>query len=1037
MRNKLLNTIYFVLLLILGFFVVGQTFSSNIYAYDGCGCASDGSYYCYNCDPCGSYCNSGTVPDSTCHFCSSNCGACCHYVVWEVNSPKCESCTSGCNACANYSYLQSSSTSYGTKSVSCVDDCGDTDWDTCYCKSACTPSSCPSGTSTTGSYGFYKKYTCTNQCGKSNSRSCYCTSPCSLASCPSQYSTTSQGYGSLTYDTCTNLCGQSRTRTCYCYACDLNTCSSGGYSSTNLGYGSLTYDTCTNDCGNSGSRTCYCSQCNPGTCPAGTSASGEGDLYTPKPSCTNDCGQTETLDCYYDCTEASCSTLESKVTWLDSCPDDQCRTTVKDVQISDPSPGCPTEEEDKTCHYDNTRPQSPDKNNPDNGLDVTTNLTTTQAKIYETNEYPLLSKLVSKIKAQEQQDNVWGYTSETHSGTQLNNPLQITSEYSDVDGQEDIVAVYLWFSSSETKDFITPNRIANPTEGLDGQTENNENFGFMVRRNDEGNWDQVYIPHIEGETKAWVEAGTISSNEITIKGSDEKSMVNIQILNISNTDDYTIELQASMQFLYEEGDVEQVVNTQYNIWTLVNDVVGFLPFDEYDIIKDSEDEFWTDSGNDWNVDLENPVKVEEIEVSDLQDANLDLTFHIQDNETNISRVRLDACGSWSSANDLISTFNGETFEYPLVNCDTVNWSTNLDSDLSMEEGLNLIGNAPIDPASDEYGVTEGLTIDLNGNGNGVITFYLTFLDEAGNIAQSVNIHRLGDWAAVKEGLVYGSQGVLSATRNLEADVWDLNTILKDSRYNFNETTVDLTDIALLGGYIPSFNSLGFLTKSSTNQSFKAYNLAGVYINTPYSDLMKAYEDKEAKGSISLEHDVISLESTATIANNLLEYCVDDPELCILKRTGDLEISGGFECDRKGLIAVTGDITINPDFMNTDGVSSNACIIIAGGNITITQGDDQTAVDVGYDIVEAFLIASGDIVIESDTNLDGLLVKGGLTAFNPDTTSSSINNQRSVSIEHIIYPVLAIESDGRYGLLSKILFGSQTDIFQTDIGFKPY
>jgi hypothetical protein len=33
--------------------------------------------------------------------------------------------------------------------------------------------------------------------------------------------------------------------------------------------------------------------------------------------------------------------------------------------------------------------------------------------------------------------------------------------------------------------------------------------------------------------------------------------------------------------------------------------------------------------------------------------------------------------------------------------------------------------------------------------------------------------------------------------------------------------------------------------------------------------------------------------------------------------------------------------------------------------------------------------------------------------------------------------LAIESDGRYGLLSKILFGSQTDIFQTDIGFKPY
>jgi hypothetical protein len=1019
-------------------FIIGVVFVfffslSRAYAFTG----SDGSVgdYCCRFQCCnGTWIavNCQTYPGASCV--GVNMDWWCYYNGGYGDCPA--DCVSGCNACALYSYLSTANYGYGSKSVSCVDDCGDTDWDTCYCTSPCTPASCPSGTSESGAYGFYQTYTCTNACGVSNSRSCYCTSPCSLASCPSQYSTTNQGYGSLTYDTCTNQCGQSRTRTCYCYACELATCASGGYSSTNLGYGSLTYDTCTNNCGQSRTRTCYCSQCNPGTCPSGTSDTGEGNLYTPKPSCTNDCGQTKTLNCYYDCEKASCSTLQSKVTWLDSCPDDKCRTTVKDITISDPAPGCPSEEIDKTCYYNNTRPQSPDKNTPENGLDVNTKLTT-QANTNYIKQSPLLSKLVSKIRAQEQQDNVWGYTSDTHTGTQLNNPLQITSEYSDVDGQEDIVAVYLWFSSSETKDFITPNRIANPTEGLDGKTENNENFGFLVRRNDEGNWDKVYIPHIEGETKAWVEAGTISSEAITINGVNGDPMVNIQILDISNIDDQTIQLQTSMQFLYEEGGIELVVNTQYNIWTLANDVVGFLPFDEYDEIEDSEDEFWTDSGNDWNVDLANPVKLEEIEVSDLQDANLGLTFSIQDNESNLSRIRLDACGSWSSANDLISTFEGEDYNYPLVNCETVDWSTNIGSDINMVEGLNLIGNNPIDPQSGTYNVSEGLSIDLNGNGNGVITFYLTFIDEAGNIGQSLNIHRLGDWAAVKDGLVYGSQGVLSATRNLEGTLWDVDSVLRDSKYGFDESTIDLTNVALLGGYIPSFNSLGFLEKTSTNLSFKAYNLAGVYINTPYNDLMKAYEDKEEKGSIDVEHDIVPLDSISTIETNLLQYCGDDPQLCILKRTGDLEISRGFECDRRGLIAVTGDVTINPNFTNTDTSTSNACIIIAGGDIIITQGDDQNSTVVDYDILEAFLIASGDIVIESDTNQDGLLVKGGLTAFNPSPVGSAINNQRSISLEHIIYPVLAIESDGRYGLLSKLLFGSQTDIFQTDIGFKPY
>jgi hypothetical protein len=37
----------------------------------------------------------------------------------------------------------------------------------------------------------------------------------------------------------------------------------------------------------------------------------------------------------------------------------------------------------------------------------------------------------------------------------------------------------------------------------------------------------------------------------------------------------------------------------------------------------------------------------------------------------------------------------------------------------------------------------------------------------------------------------------------------------------------------------------------------------------------------------------------------------------------------------------------------------------------------------------------------------------------------------------VYPVLVVDNNAKYGLLSKTVFGSQIDIFKIEVGFKPY
>jgi hypothetical protein len=486
--------------------------------------------------------------------------------------------------------------------------------------------------------------------------------------------------------------------------------------------------------------------------------------------------------------------------------------------------------------------------------------------------------------------------------------------------------------------------------------------------------------------------------------------------------------------------------------------------------------------------------------------------------------------------------------YTLKECSEVNWG-GYSPDIPIEDGNDILDVEVTDPGAPEFiidNISVSLTVGLNQNSNGSITFYLTFLDEAGNWFQDVRIHRLGEWAIVKDGLVYGERGVSSSTRTLTDDpnIWDSAVILRQEPYSFEPTLVDITDKVLLGGNNTTTNLLRFLERYSENYSFKAARFPGVFLESVYSELIAAYENKKDtlfNSSERLVSENLTDRLSTYTSPTFNDYCINpdqtmtvneseefelsveyklstgyspydpifesnhfdlidvvtndigDPipggdlyeriyrfvplqsNLCsiidigtektpeertstefgitvnpstgessdiyIIKNTDvNLSIEEGFICDGKGLITSTGNITIHPDFVNED--PQDACIILANGNIIIENGTDKTGLPVDYDIIQAFLIAGGEIVIEMEdevtSNLNGILIEGGLTAFTPITESSAIVNKRKISIDYRNnYPALAVKHNPKYGLLSTDLFGTQTTMYQIDIGFKPY
>ena len=555
--------------------------------------------------------------------------------------------------------------------------------------------------------------------------------------------------------TCETVFSSARAGCCVTPTCTPSTqcvCSAPTYADTSQGFGSKAV-TCADGCGGNADDTCYCtSNCTPPSCPAGTSKSGSGELQSTQ-TCTNACARQSSRNCYSNCSTANCSDLPALPdgrTWEDICPvGSTCSEVETTVPIPSPPTGCDSSEV-KTCYIVNAQPKL-------ESLEIQPGLFTSLNYYMAKTKSPIFDKLIKSVKAQEQ-EAILGFTSNTRTGTQLNNPVKLNATFSDLDGNDDISAIYIWWSKdSDTKDFTTPNKLGTSS----AQTEKDSSFGFMVKRIG-ASWGIVYVPSFADLlAPKWVVPTPLEK----IFGPYQKNAINLYSVFLTDSVDRPNEVDFSVLLdMPSEGDIDKILNGTYHVWTLVNDIVGFLPFgDDEEIENDS----WDDTGEDgseeeWNVDLVDPIFTVSPSIVTNLDGDIEMTFTVSDNEddaSGLSYVRVDACrsGGITPIPTISSNLPYNTDPYIMSDCSSFSVEDiTANTDLLGSEG-EILGALSYSPAN--------LNINLNGNEGGSITFRITVMDNAGNFIYRDVVYALGEWAITTDGLVYGYSGVSSTTES--------------------------------------------------------------------------------------------------------------------------------------------------------------------------------------------------------------------------------------------------------------------------------
>jgi hypothetical protein len=527
----------------------------------------------------------------------------------------------------------------------------------------------------------------------------------------------------------------------------------------------------------------------------------------------------------------------------------------------------------------------------------------------------------------------------------------------------------------------------------------------------------VYVP-AQGNTFKLVAQNL--NNPVNIKGPNSNDMITLNNISVSNVGSNDIQLQLTVQF---KTDTQDTVSTNnYNIWTMVNDYIGFTKFETNGYIKDYNE--WTNSNTNWNIDMHTPEKITFSTPTDSDISQIKININTQDDDL-LSHVRLDACKTGiDNPDDLTSNLISK---YNLKSCNDFSGEN-----INITNDNSLLGTSGNNLNIKSY--QQEVIIQLEDNKEGAITFYLTAMDKAGNLIQEFHIYKLEQWAVVKDGFIFGLNGVTSSTRIIEDNEWLNHTILENFQNNYKQE-IDLTNHVLLGAKSLSSIFLRELVNTNSNNSFTAANYPGIFLGLPYQELLIAYRKKA-------NSNAVTPLSIGNLTNNISQECTST-SYCILEASQDITITN-LLCDQKTLISVDGNVILEPDLTNN--TNQDTCIILASGNITIKPGERHTLSSENipqYNTIQAFLIAGGQIHIETEgnNNDDGLYVEGGLISFATEfqtAVRSSVYNQREINYSYMgMYPVLVVDNNAKYGLFGKQVFGSQIDIFKTEVGFKPY
>jgi hypothetical protein len=321
--------------------------------------------------------------------------------------------------------------------------------------------------------------------------------------------------------------------------------------------------------------------------------------------------------------------------------------------------------------------------------------------------------------------------------------------------------------------------------------------------------------------------------------------------------------------------------------------------------------------------------------------------------------------------------------------------------------------------------------------------YLHVFDDAGNVTMMSLTENLADRLLTGGGLAYSSGGTTFAQLTPEDDtMWTNSTTLPP--YASPSEGLLRKNAGFTSEMVARDSStLDVLSNSSVSKSY-AINK---YINDPisnrtsfYDSLLKKYElNKKDLGVNVSEHFLSS-------SVNSLHTCATT--YCTYLRTQDspndsLIIDSGLVCDKKALIFVKGNLTINPPLYNSgspDSLSnSDGCIFVVKGNVNIGAGTNVSG-NFEYDKVNAFIVSDGVITIGADSLtppaiVDGVYINGGLIS---KGTPESVDILRHLRLnERLVYPVFAIDLHPKYGILAEKFFGNNYVVQETEVGLKPY
>lgn len=614
-----------------------------------------------------------------------------------------------------------------------------------------------------------------------------------------------------------------------------------------------------------------------------------------------------------------------------------------------------------------------------------------------------------------------GFSSSTHTGKvnvvngdKVNEPIRMVATFSDGNGADDIEAGYVWLKTDATAP-NTPQYI-DTSASTTGKTYTLNSFGFMMHK-EGGSWNP-YVIRQEGAYYKWVRS-SYNGNVFSIYGPSSTTIARVQITNFSQSGN-----TVTMDFnLFFNDNSTLVQNGSYNVFVMANDVFGFTPYDNYppEIIRDywNPDQIrdygaWTDSGKNWNVDLEEPVS-NSFNVSILNETQIVVSWNVNDNQ-NIYGIVGNIYAS--SAIDTPS---------PISFVEHSGLTLNPSFTLQHETGSEVYGHLTNGFAFKKINIgstnfTDSITIDTGNNRGGSLIIYLTIIDYGGNVAGANTTFDLKDWMISRGGFVYSSDGIAFDVKDLASGLWTSTASLNS--IGFLSQRGDLSTELFHDNKIVGTNPL---LHSDINKSYYLNHSIGIISDSEsmYSALLGPFKKKvlklEKKESVTSTTLSGSLCTSGDCTRTFYKLPTVDGE--------NLTVSSGFNCNGYGIFFVSGDLTITPDIVNSN-YQKDACIFVVKGNVDILPGNNKPGTE--YDVLNAYIISDGSINIRPDS--EGLIVKGGLVGMGNDTIH--MNRYWDLSKKNS-FPALVVLNHPKYGIFSKESIGNVVKLVKTEVGYKPY